>query len=150
MFVRDNSMVKMVFANRRAVMSLAGVVFSILLFVTGSCSCGGGKDKREIGKVAVGYVESLYGGDFNKAALHTTGADQASPQYREHLSLLYRNVVENNLSEHGALKKVECYNIKEDNEHHCADVYMRLTFADSTVQDILLPMEEHSGQWLMK
>ncbi len=130
---------------------IKGILLSTTIFFVAIliCSCGD-KEEIEIGKVAVSYVDSLYSGDFDGAVLNTAGTSEASPQYREHLALLYRNTVDNNLNEHGALAKTECYGVKEDKEHHCADVYLRLTFADSTKQDILLPMEEHSGQWLMK
>lgn len=130
---------------------LKSIIIPVAVVVAGMlvCSCGK-KEEQEIGKLAVGYVESLYGGDFNGAVSHTAGANEASSQYREHLALLYQNMVGSNLVAHGALTKTECYRVKEDKEHHYADAYVRLTFADSTRQDILLPMEEHSGQWMVK
>lgn len=134
-------------AERRLSTIILPVAVAVATMLVYSC---GKKEEQEIGKLAVGYVESLYGGDFNGAVNHTAGADEASRQYREHLALLYQNVVDSNLVAHGALTKTECYRVKEDKEHHYADVYVRLTFADSTRQDILLPMEEHSGQWMVK
>lgn len=122
-----------------------GLLITAIAFV--SCN---NNEEINIGKIAAGYIDSLYNGDYDGAAAHTAGSREASARYNEHLAILYRNAVENNTQEHGRLVRSECTAVKEYKDYHSADVYLRLTFADSTRQDILLPMEEHSGQWLMK
>lgn len=111
-------------------------------------SCG--KEKEDIGKIAVEYVDSLYNGDYQSAAANTAGAAEASTQYREHLQMLYRNMVEDNTREHGALVSAKCSNVSVDEARHSADVFLHLTFADSTHHEILLPLEQHGDRWLMK
>lgn len=127
---------------------LGFLVLSLFVAVAMFSSCG--KEKQDIGNIAVEYVESLYKGNYQLAADNTTGSAEASVQYREHLQLLYRNMVEDNTQEHGALVSAKCSNVSVDEAHHSADVFLHLTFADSTHQDILLPMEQHGDRWLMK
>ena len=51
---------------------------------------------------------------------------------------------------HDQLSKVDILSAKADTARHVADVFLRISYGDSTKEQIIVPMIEVKGEWKMR
>ena len=58
--------------------------------------------------------------------------------------------VEQQQDEHKGMSKVDILSAKADTARHVADVFLRISYGDSTKEQIIVPMIEVKGEWKMR
>ena len=70
--------------------------------------------------------------------------------YRQQLVLNAKMFVEQQKDEHRGIKDFQVLDAKADTAHHVADVYLTVTYGDSTKEQIVVPMVEVENKWKMR
>lgn len=76
--------------------------------------------------------------------------DSIPGSYREQLIMAAKMVTAEQKSERGGLKEVKLVRCTADTASHTAQAFLMLCFADSTNEEIVVPMVEHDGVWMMR
>jgi hypothetical protein len=130
-----------------------------LLMASAACTlllaaCGSDKgpmtDEQRASAVAKSCYEALYD---DVARLFLDGRIHAAemPQsYREQLLEAYHQHVKQVNSEHQGVEKVEVSKAERDTTLQLIQVFLVLSYGDGTREEIVVPMVEHKGRWLMK
>jgi len=135
------------------------ILFFISLFIVFSClSCSERQDKDAAARVAKEYYDSLLAGN---AAFFVRGMylpDTIPDDYREQLEANARMFVARQKDEHHGVYDVRILNCVNDtvlsadkrSTVRTANAFLVLCFGDSLNEEIVVPMVEHKGRWLMK
>jgi len=127
--------------------------FFPLLLVLLAFACSGQKevpDEDKAAAVAKTCYEALYEGQtqlFLDGRLH---ADQMPDSYRQQLLENYRQHVEKVSSVHRGVKSVEVTRVQQDSTLHIMQVFILLAYGDGTSEEMVVPMVQDEGKWLMK
>ena len=52
--------------------------------------------------------------------------------------------------EHQGMRDVRIVNCIADEEGRAANAFLAVCFGDSTIEEVVVPMVEHDGQWRMR
>ncbi|MDO5447477.1 MAG: hypothetical protein Q4F34_06865 [Prevotellaceae bacterium] len=127
--------------------SFVTILLTIVVFaLAASCS---GKD-TDAASAAVGYYEALIDSDYVAYTDGMAGKAQLPSEYREQFVKLTEFFVAKMDKEHGGLCGVELKKSIENDGGDMANVFLELSFRDSTKEEVLVPMVLSDGQWLMK
>lgn len=126
--------------------------FIILLGVLGFSSC-----KKEspdpgyyAGIAAKGYYDLLLEGKYQDYVDGFNMPNKISEGYRSQLLVNAQMLVEQQNEEHKGMKKVSVLSAKADTAHHVADVFLAVTYGDSTKEQIVVPMVQVKNRWKMR
>ena len=126
--------------------------FIILLGVLGFSSC-----KKEspdpgyyAGIAAKGYYDLLLEGKYQDYVDGFNMPNKISEGYRSQLLVNAQMFVEQQNEEHKGMKKVSVLSAKADTAHHVADVFLAVTYGDSTKEQIVVPMVQVKNRWKMR
>ena len=125
------------------------VIFA-LCFVALSliASCGG--KKMDAASAAVCYYEALIDSDFVTYTNGIVGKAQLPEDYHNQFVKLTEAFVAKMDKEHDGLCGVTSNRCIESDDGDMANVFLELTFRDSTKEEVLVPMVLCNGQWMMK
>ena len=70
--------------------------------------------------------------------------------YRQQLEDNARMFVAEQQQAHGGLRDVRVVNCVNDSVDVSAHAFLMLCFGDSTIEEVVVPMVKHDGQWYMK
>jgi hypothetical protein len=99
---------------------------------------------------AKGYYTHLAAGECDEFIKGKAGADSLPPDYREQLTTACRQFVDRQRQQHGGIATVKASNARTDTLTRYTSVFLILCYGDSTAEEIVVPMVEHNGRWLMK
>ena len=106
------------------------------------------REERRARKAAVKYYEWLQRGRTEKFVSHIAYADAMSDGYRSEMNDLLAEHLEKLNRQHGGLTGVKAVGqVVEDGQ---AQVFLQLSFADSTSEEVGLPMVKVDDEWLMQ
>ena len=118
------------------------------------CFFGCKKDGPDAGKLAgiaaKGYYDLLLEGKYEDFIAGTNTPNRISQNYQQQLLLNAKMFVEQQQEEHNGMKKVEVLSAKADTSQHVADVFLSITYGDSTKEQVNVPMVEVNGIWKMR
>ena len=101
-------------------------------------------------KAAQQSYSALVKGDYEKFLEARVGMESIPDSYREELLTSYKQFMSQQNHEHGGIDEVLALRAHPDSVLHIMQVYLSLHFNDSTIEEIVVPMVEHNGQWKMK
>lgn len=101
-------------------------------------------------QAALAYYNSLLAGDYETFLKGRVNADSLPDSYREGLLKIYQQFVVRQQEEHGGVVGIEANRALVDSTLNVMQVFMNLNFADSTMEEIVVPMIESEGGWKMK
>lgn len=102
------------------------------------------------GIAAKGYYDLLLEGKYQEFVAGYNQANCLPDSYQKQLLLNAQMFVEQQQAEHKGMLKVNVINAKADTAHHVADVFLQMVYADSTKEQIVVPMVEVNSEWKMR
>lgn len=102
------------------------------------------------GIAAKGYYDMLLEGRYDEFVEGQNMPHRISEGYRQQLVLNAKMFVEQQKNEHRGMKAFQILDAKADTVHHLADVYLSVTYGDSTKEQIVVPMVEVEKKWKMR
>ena len=117
-------------------------------------SCSGASPEEEASKAAKEYYDLLAEGDAVRFLENKAGVDSMPADYGEQLLAAVCQYQADIQKKHGGLREVRI----ADNPGQCdtlqgtplVHAFLLLCYADSTQEEVSVPMVEREGQWLMK
>ena len=123
-------------------------VLVMLAFLAGSCSS---PSKEELASLAAkGYYQHLIEGDFEHFLEGRLMADSLPADYRSQLIDGYSQFLEQQVQARGGIKEVRVSRAFTDSTQQYTSVLLMLCYGDSTSEEVIVPMVEHDGRWMMK
>ncbi len=126
--------------------------FAMLSMVMGFSSC-----KKEVsdpaceaGNAAKEYYDMLIAGKVDAFVAGCNKPERIPDSYQEQLLLNARMFVEQQTTEHRGLSAVRVCSAKADTARHVAEVFLQICYADSTKEQILVPMVRVGDTWKMR
>ncbi len=126
--------------------------FIILMMGLGLSSC-----KKEspdpsyfAGIAAKGYYDLLLEGKYEEYVAGFNQPYRIPKGYHDQLLMNAQMFMEQQQEEHSGISKVNILNAKADTAHHMADVFLQMVYADSTREQVVVPMVEVKGEWKMR
>jgi len=106
------------------------------------------KEQRRARQAAERCYKYLQDGEYNRFVDEIAYADQMSPEYRAQMLDLIHEHTEHNRLAHGEL--LSAVATGDTLMGDLAHVYLQLTYADSTSEEVGLPMVCIEGDWKMQ
>lgn len=98
--------------------------------------------KEYYGYLLQGNVASFVDGHYRPDSIPDT--------YREQLITNTKMYVNQQNEEHRGIKDIRIVDTKTDMQKHAANVFLVLSFGDSTSEEIVVPMVESGGVWYLR
>lgn len=124
-------------------------VLLLSLFLLTACS----EERREddaAAKAAKEYYDHLFGGRYIEYVSGFADTDSLPPSYREQLVVNAKQFVAQQKEAHGDVCDIRIVTSKTDSVAGRTDAFLLLAFADSAKEEIVVPMVERGGRWVMK
>lgn len=130
----------------RWLLSLPLAVLAVLV------SCGDRSVNREdmAARAAEEYYGHLAAGRYDGYLAGVWGADSLPVSYREQLLTNARQFAAAQSDAHGGISEVRAVNAVTDSLTGRTDVFLMLCFGDSVKEEIVVPMIESGGRWMMR
>lgn len=127
------------------------VYLFLVIIIIGVASCGGNLTPEEMASLAAkGYYEHLAAGEYDAYLQGVAGCDSAPEDYVAQLRLGAQRYVQRCHQLHHGISEVRVSSVKPDSTLSCTQVFLLLLFADSTREEICVPMVEQNGKWRMR
>ena len=116
------------------------------------CACS----KKEIKpeemalRMAKVYYEQLLSGDYASFVDGMSYNDTVVPAYREQLITNMKMYIGQQKKEHQGIKQVLPLRAVHDTVNHTFNAFLMMCYNDSTKEQVVVPMVEKEGVWLMK
>ena len=101
-------------------------------------------------KAAVDCYEALLDGDYVTFLEGRAGMDSIPDSFREQLLVSYKQFMHLQQEAHQGIKSIEPMRALPDSSLNLIQVFLLVSYADSTHEEIVVPMVEHDGEWKMK
>lgn len=98
--------------------------------------------KEYYGYLLQGNIASFVDGHYRPDSIPDT--------YREQLITNTKMYVNQQNEEHRGIKDIRIVDAKTDMQKHAANVFLVLSFGDSTSEEIVVPMVESAGVWYLR
>ena len=114
--------------------------------------CGGdaGKEKEAAALFAKGYYERLIEGNYEGYVDAHNKPDSQPPHYRRLPERNARHYAERQKSLNGGWVGVRIVGCRLDSLSPTAEVILQMCYADSTCEDVVVPMVERGGRWYIR
>lgn len=126
----------------------------ITLFLFVVCllaACNNEPSKEEMAmKAAKEYYDLLLQGNYASFLAGKQASDSLPEDYREQLVTAYKQHLFQMREEHKGLLEVRAMRGITDTLRKETDAFLVLCFGDSTREEIVVPMVENDGKWMMK
>lgn len=134
------------------------IIFTFSVFMFLACSSEEHKNDIAAAKAAKEYYDSLLAGN---SAFFVRGmylSDTIPDGYREELEANAKMFVARQNEEHHGIREIRILNCVNDTIHvgktgqriHAANAFLVFCFGDSLNEEVVVPMVEHKGRWLMR
>ena len=122
-------------------------LFVAMVFV----ACTSSLDEGEVAaRAAKEYYGYLLQGDIASFVDGHYRPDSIPDTYREQLITNTKMYVNQQNEEHRGIKDIRIVDTKTDMQKHAANVFLVLSFGDSTSEEIVVPMVESGGVWYLR
>ena len=127
--------------------------FFLLIFLGSVLSCKQEAPSAEdaVMQQAQQYYQSLLKGEYDAFLSGIDGADSLPADYREQLMANTCQFVDVQQQQRGGMVSVEAIRAVIDSTATAhADAFLLICFGDSTREEVVVPMVERQGKWLMR
>lgn len=121
-----------------------------LLAVAVSCKEEKPSPEELASRAAKEYYEHLAAGRYAEYLSGMAGTDSIPATYREQLLVNAKQFVARQQADHGGISEVRALNVVTDSVARRTDVFLLLCFGDSVKEEVVVPMVERDGRWLMR
>lgn len=125
---------------------LAYLVLLVLLVV----ACGSASREELASLAAKGYYEHLIRGEYDHFLEGRLMADSLPDDYRLQLLDSYHQFITQQKKLRGGINEVRISRAFTDSTQNYTSVLLMLCYADSTYEEVVVPMVERNGRWRMK
>lgn len=123
----------------------------IFAFLLAACSKAPASSPEELASAsAKSSYEALYNHHPELFLNGRAGANEMPQSYRHQLLDAYRLHTKEVDGKHQGVKRITVSHAQRDSTLQLIQVFLMLEYGDSTREEIVVPMVEHHGQWLMK
>lgn len=127
---------------------LARLEMLALLVLVAAC---GGPTREELASLAAkGYYQHLVEGDYNRFLEGRIMADSLPADYRSQLIDGYSQFLAQQVQARGGITEVRVSRAFTDSTQQYTSVLLTLCYGDSSSEEVVVPMVERDGRWLMK
>ena len=113
-------------------------------------SCSNPTPEELASLAAKGYYEHLAAGEFDAYLEGVNGVKDAPDDYKSQYRIAAEQYVKRVNQLHQGIKMVEVSSAKTDSTLHCTNVFLVLTFGDTSREEICVPMVESDGVFRMR
>lgn len=96
------------------------------------------------------YYDQLLNGDYDSFVAGSLQGDSVPEAYRKQLVLNSQMFVERLRKEHQGIDSIIPLRANGDSASHTASAFMAFCFADSTREEVVVPMIEKNGVWYLR
>ena len=126
------------------------VYLVLLVFLVQLAACSSPTREELASLAAKGYYQHLIEGDFDHFLEGRVMADSLPDDYRSQLIDGYSQFLDQQVQARGGIKEVRVSRAFTDSSQQYTSVLLMLCYGDSTSEEVVVPMVEHDGRWMMK
>ena len=128
-----------------------GVRPLVLTVLMGLCGCSERTPEQQAIDTVVQSFEGLLSGDYEAFLNGRFAADSIPESYREQLLVNYKQFMHQQRKAHGDISSIVATRTQMDSIARQMQVFLMVNYADSTQEEIIVPMvEDADGLWKMK
>ena len=125
------------------------LVYLILIVIVVACSTGVSREEQAA-LAAKGYYTHLVQGEYEQFVEGRFMADSLPADYRSQLIEGYKQFVAQQLETRNGIQEVSVSRAYTDSLAGYTNVLLMLCYGDSTTEEVVVPMVERDGRWMMK
>ena len=125
------------------------LVYLILIVIVVACSTGVSREEQAA-LAAKGYYTHLVQGEYEQFVEGRFMADSLPADYRSQLIEGYKQFVAQQLEARKGIQAVSVSRAYTDSLAGYTNVLLMLCYGDSTTEEVVVPMVERDGRWMMK
>ena len=125
------------------------LVYLILIVIVVACSTGVSREEQAA-LAAKGYYTHLVQGEYEQFVEGRFMADSLPADYRSQLIEGYKQFVAQQLEARKGIQEVTVSRAYTDSLAGYTNVLLMLCYGDSTTEEVVVPMVERNGRWMMK
>ena len=126
------------------------VYLVLLVFLAQWAACSSPTREELASLAAKGYYQHLIEGDFDHFLEGRVMADSLPDDYRSQLIDGYSQFLAQQVKARGGINEVHISRAFTDSTQQYTSVLLMLCYGDSTSEEVIVPMVEHNGRWMMK
>ena len=126
------------------------VYLVLLVFLVQWAACSSPTKEELASLAAKGYYQHLIEGDYDHFLEGRVMADSLPDDYRSQLIDGYSQFLAQQVKARGGINEVRISRAFTDSTQQYTSVLLMLCYGDSTTEEVVVPMVEHSGRWMMK
>jgi hypothetical protein len=126
------------------------VYLVLLVFLAQWAACSSPTREELASLAAKGYYQHLIEGDFDHFLEGRVMADSLPDDYRSQLIDGYSQFLAQQVKARGGINEVRISRAFTDSTQQYTSVLLMLCYGDSTSEEVIVPMVEHNGRWMMK
>ena len=121
-----------------------------LIGLIGFMGCKQVPPEQQAMEAAQSFYEQLLDGEYEKFLAGHAHMDSIPDSYREQLVTAYKQFVYMQKEAHQGIMNIEASRAQMDSTLHLMQVFMIVNYADSTQEEIVVPMVEQNDEWIIK
>ena len=126
------------------------VYLVLLVFLAQWAACSSPTREELASLAAKGYYQHLIEGDFDHFLEGRVMADSLPDDYRSQLIDGYSQFLAQQVKARGGINEVRISRAYTDSTQQYTSVLLMLCYGDSTTEEVVVPMTERNGRWMMK
>lgn len=126
------------------------VYLVLLVFLAQWAACSSPTREELASLAAKGYYQHLIEGDFDHFLEGRVMADSLPDDYRSQLIDGYSQFLAQQVKSRGGINEVRISRAYTDSTQQYTSVLLMLCYGDSTSEEVVVPMVERNGRWMMK
>ena len=126
------------------------VYLVLLVFLVQWAACSSPTKEELASLAAKGYYQHLIEGDFDHFLEGRVMADSLPDDYRSQLIDGYSQFLAQQVKARGGINEVRISRAYTDSTQQYTSVLLMLCYGDSTTEEVVVPMTERNGRWMMK
>ncbi len=127
------------------------LVYLVLLVSLAQWAACSSPTREELASLAAkGYYQHLIEGDFDHFLEGRVMADSLPDDYRSQLIDGYSQFLAQQVKARGGINEVRISRAFTDSTQQYTSVLLMLCYGDSTSEEVVVPMVERNGRWMMK
>ena len=126
------------------------VYLVLLVFLAQWAACSSPTREELASLAAKGYYQHLIEGDFDHFLEGRVMADSLPDDYRSQLIDGYSQFLAQQVKARGGINEVRISRAFTDSSQQYTSVLLMLCYGDSTSEEVVVPMVERNGRWMMK
>ena len=125
------------------------LVYLILIVIVVACSTGVSREEQAA-LAAKGYYTHLVQGEYEQFVEGRFMADSLPADYRSQLIEGYKQFVAQQMEARKGIQEVSVSRAYTDSLAGYTNVLLMLCYGDSSTEEVVVPMVERNGRWMMK